>query len=374
MKMKMTMDNLSQDDDSCRQSRQWPHEKKQISKDRRASHTSTETTALMTTSSAETWTSLATPTSPRPAETASSAKKRSSSEKKKSYAKSKRDDVDAIPTEIFVGVNENDVSVEGDSNPFRFETVSPDVTVTSTPAASYADAYSTAVRRNSSPPTASPLWNRQRRSDSIPKMPLPLSLRHRQHQHQHQRHAVALDAAPGAADAADDAASGPDPWMFQAAPVRRSSCPYYLGGRDSQHSLRSLQQTLTFPSIQLSSWGEGRSNTNMMTTLEIVSKAIEIAEAAVEQMEEEQDDQLCHHHHHIDDDDGDDEDRPETERRSGLTEAIGASSTSHSSSASVTAAAIITVDRFTALDVPPRAPKRKASNEELMTFPSSSER
>jgi hypothetical protein len=355
--MKITMGNFARDDSDChRQSQQWPHEKKKNFNYCRESYTSTETT-----SSSATWTSSAA-ASPTPAENTSNGNKRSSIPKRKCKftCKSKKDNADdivhGIPKEIFVGVNENDINVEGDSNPFRFEAVSPDVTVTSTPAASYADAESTAVRRNSSPPTASPLWNRQRRLDSIPKMPLPLSLRHRQHQH--QRHAVALDAAPGAADVADDAASGPHRWMFQAVPLRRSSCPYYLCGRGSQHSLHSLQQTLTFPSMQLSS-----SDTTMMTTLEIVGKAIEIAEAAVEEMEEQQQGQLCHHHQHVYDD------FPETEGRSRLTEAIGASSSSSSFSAA-TAAAITRVDRSTMLDVPPRAPKRKASIEELRTFPS----
>jgi hypothetical protein len=51
--------------------------------------------------------------------------------------------------------------------------------------------------------------------------------------------------------------------------------------------------------------GEGRSNTNMMTTLEIVGKAIEIAEAAVEQMEEQH--QELMRHYHADDDDANDQ-------------------------------------------------------------------
>jgi hypothetical protein len=96
-------------------------------------------------------------------------------------------------------------------------------------------------------------------------------------------------------------------------------------------------------------------------------------------MEEHQQDQLCHHHDDCDDHDDDDH-CSESERRSGLQEAIGASSSSCCSSScysAATDAAAVTptarVDRLTVLDFPPRAPKRKASSEELMTLTSPSD-
>jgi hypothetical protein len=340
--MKIMMGNISQVDTCYRQTQEWPQKKNNLN-DRLASHTSTETTALLTTSTAATWTSSAA-ASPTPAENTIDVNKRPFSGKSKSKKDNADDiDFDNIPNEIFVVVNVNDVDVEDDANPFRFDAVSPDVTVSSTTAASYPDAESTAVRRNSSPAAGSPFWTRQRQLDLIPQMPLPLSLRHRQH----QRHAVASTADP-------------DPWMFRAAPLRRSSCPYYLGGRESRHSLHLLQQKLMLPSIQLSSSEGDRSDINTMTTLEIVGKAIEIAEAAVEQMEEHQQDQL--RHLSDDDDDGDDDDDDSDDGPE--TKAIGASS---SAAAATTAAAAITrVDRFMVLDVPPKAPRRKASSGNLL--------
>jgi hypothetical protein len=376
MKMKMMMGVFSKADGSCHQNQQCLQQK---NNDRRASQTSTETTAAMTTSSAATWTSFASP-SPTPAENTSSAKKRPFSEKRKCKCESKKDNaddiIDNIPKEIFIVVNEDDVDVEDERNPFRFEAVSSDATVTRSATASYpdADVARSTTRRNSSPAAGS-LPNRQRPLDSIPQMPLPLSLRQHQHRHQRQLHTVASDSA-GATGA-----SGPDSWMFQAAPLRRSS--YYFGGRGSQHSLHLLQQTLMLPSMQISSSGEDTSNTKTMTTLEIVSKAIEIADSAVEEMEEHQQDQLCHHHDDYDDHDDDYYcyHCPETERGSGLQAAIGASSTSSScssssSGAATDAAAVATarLDRFNVLDIPPKAPKRKESSEELMAlrYPSDS--
>jgi hypothetical protein len=252
-------------------------------------------------------------------------------------------DDDDIPKQIVVVVDEDDDD-DDDANPFRFEAMSPIGTIAPSQDASYM-----ATRRNSSPAAGCSYSTHERRrsQDSIPQMPLPLSHR----QHQDQRVATATTDA----DAAAAPATEPEVTMFRATPFRRSSCPYYLGGRASHHSLHLLQQALRL------SPGDDENNptSTIMTTAKIVDTACEIAaEAAFEQTDgqEHQNQQQQPLHH-------DEDDCPETERPSGLAVSVG--------DPAAAAASCADDDDVNMLDVPPTAPKRKASTENLMSLKSS---